>query len=168
MNRVSYLAAKLRLYLARNQANTAKKNLNRVIRNSSAAADEISSSYERFLAESRKQEQCAIDLKRIKNERSKRPLMKISLNTGNFTVLPKAAEKLTQFDVEMALTRHQNGDWGRVSEARWQKNNEAARAGIGKICSGYPLFGNGFFFVETDLAKEKTRVFLKEECSNGT
>ncbi|MBQ4544749.1 MAG: hypothetical protein II996_04175 [Oscillospiraceae bacterium] len=164
MNRIKFFFAKIRLALANRRAIVAKELMDKVIRSTRAKKEEIDYSYENFLKRCKQQEKAAIMLKRATNGNPDKPFLKIDLGIEHFTVLPDAANKLTRHDVEVAITRHRYGDWGEVSKDAWQCNNAGVNYDMGVICSRYPLFGGGFFNIETDKRTNLTRVYLGGEA----
>ncbi len=164
MNRIKYIFAKARLVLSTCRAKAAKDLMDKVIRSTKAKKEEIDYSYENFLNRCKQQEKAAVMLKRAKNENPNKPFFKVDLGIEHFTVLPDVANKLTRHDVEVAITRHRYGDWGEVSKDTWQCNNAGVNYDMGVICSRYPLFGGGFFNIETDKRTNLTRVYLGGEA----
>ena len=161
MNRIKYIFAKARLVLTTCRAKAAKDLMDKVIRSTKAKKEEIDYSYENFLKRCKQQEKAAVMLKRAKNENPNKPFLKVDLGVEHFTVLPDAANKLTRHDVEVAITRHRYGDWGDVSVHHWLCNNEGTKDPCGIIRSRYPLFGGGYFSVETDKRSKITRIGLE-------
>ena len=161
MNRIKFFFAKIRLALANRRAIVAKGLMDKVIRSSRAKKEEIDYSYENFLKRCKQQEKAAVMLKRATNGTPDKPFLKVDLGIEHFTVLPDAANKLTRHDVEVAITRHRYGDWGEVSNHHWLCNNEGVKDSCGIIRSRYPLFGGGYFSVETDKRSKITRIGLE-------
>ena len=160
MNRINFFFAKISLALANRRANTAKKLMDEVIRSSRAKTEEIDDTYENFLKRCKQQEKAAVMLKRAKNENPNKPFLKIDLGIEHYIVQPDVANKITRHEAEVALTRHRYGDWGDVSVHHWLCNNEGAKDPCGIIRSRYPLFGGGYFNVETDKRAKITKMYL--------
>ena len=99
-------------------------------------------------------------LKRAKNENPDKPFLKIDLGIEHYVVQPYVANKITRHEAEVALTRHRYGDWGDVSVHHWLCNNEGTKDPYGIIRSRYPLFGGGYFNVETDKRARTTKFCL--------
>lgn len=163
MNQIKYLVTKLRLCLAAYRATSAKNQMMSAIKASRNATGNMNRRYRHFLSLSKKQEKLAVSLKRIQRKNTKRPIVKVKIPTGKITILPKARANLTDFDIEMALTRHQNGDWGDLPAVDWWYNNEIAKYGLGKIISRYRYQNEKFFFIETDTEKKNTFICLEVE-----
>lgn len=164
MNYIKYFFAKIRLALATCRAKIAKDLMDKVIASSRAKTEEIDYSYENFLKCCKQQEKAAVMLKRAKKENPNKPFLNVDLGIEHYAVLSDAASKLTKHDVEVAITRHRYGDWGEVSNHHWLCNNEGAKDPCGIIRSRYPLFGGGYFSVETDRRTGETRICLDGEA----
>lgn len=164
MNYIKYLFAKIRLTFATCKVNIAKGLMNKVIRSSRAKTEEIDNSFENFLKHCKKQEKAAVMLKRTKNKNPNKPFLDIDLGIEHFIVQPDVADKITRHEAEVALTRHRYGDWGDVSVHHWLCNNEGAKDPCGIIRSRYPLFGGGYFSVETDKRARTTKLYQGGEA----
>ena len=159
MNHIKYLIAKIRLFFAHCLANSAKEYMNNVIRSSRAAQDEIDDSYENFLTRCKQQEKAAVAVKRFQGD-SDNPILDIDLGIKHFIIKPSLSERLTRLDAEVAVTRHRFGDWGEVTLQNWRSNNSEASNPYGILRSRYPLFGGGYFIVETDKRANITELYL--------
>lgn len=164
MNYIGYLLLKIRLLFIRMRVNTAKKHVLSGIQSSRHTTGNIDRSYRQFLDLSARQEELAVAMRRIIYKNTDSPMLSVKIDTGSVCVSPKAQNLLTDFDKEMALIRHRNGDWGEVSIPNWKDNNEAVLSDTGKLLSRYPCHGGGFFFIETDLSIPKTVIRLRGEC----
>ena len=160
MNRIKFFFAKIRLVLANRRAIVAKELMDKVIRSTRAKKEEIDYSYENFLKRCKQQEKAAVMLKRATNGNPDKPFLKIDLGIEHYIVQPDVANKITRHEAEVALTRHRYGDWGDVSVHHWLCNNEGAKDPCGIIRSRYPLFGGGYFSVETDKRAKVTKMYL--------
>ena len=161
MNRIKFFFAKIRLALANRRAIVAKELMDKVIRSTRAKKEEIDYSYENFLKRCKQQEKAAIMLKRATNGNPDKPFLKIDLGIEHYIVQPDVANKITRHEAEVAITRHRYGDWGEVSNHHWLCNNEGVKDPCGIIRSRYPLFGGGYFSVETDKRSKITRIGLE-------
>ena len=162
MNRIKYLIAKIKLFFAHCLANSAKERMNNVIRSSRAAQSEIDDSYENFLVRCKEQEKAAVAVKRLRGD-SDNPIMDIDLDVKHFILNPNLSKRLTRLDAEVAVTRHRYGDWGNVTLQNWRSNNAESSNPYGVIRSRYPLFGGGYFIVETDKRVNRTELYLDGE-----
>ena len=161
MNRIKFFFAKIRLALTNRRAIVAKELMDKVIRSTRAKKEEIDYSYENFLKRCKQQEKAAIMLKRATNGNPDKPFLKIDLGIEHYIVQPDVANKITRHEAEVAITRHRYGDWGEVSNHHWLCNNEGVKDPCGIIRSRYPLFGGGYFSVETDKRSKITRIGLE-------
>ena len=161
MNLIKYLIANIRLAFAAKKAVDARDFMNRVIKSSRAAKDEIDSSYENFLDCCKRQEKAAVMLKRVKRRNTGKPMLNIDLGIEHFFVQPDVSDKITRLDAEVAVTRHRYGDWGEITPYLWRCNNKCAKAHDGIIRSRYPLFSGGYFNVETDKCSGETKICLE-------
>ena len=162
MNHIKYLIAKIRLFFVHCLANSAKERMSNVIRSSRAAQDEIDNSYENFITRCKEQEKAAVAVKRLRGD-SDNPILNIDLNVKHFILNPNISKRLTRLDAEVAVTRHRYGDWGDVTLQNWRSNNAESSNPYGVIRSRYPLFGGGYFIVETDKRTNRTELYLDGE-----
>ena len=149
MKKMAFCFAKMRLKLAGFFVNVAKIRMNRVIHNSRAAKEEIEQSYEKFLKRCKCKEKAAVEFKRLQRKNSDRPILKTDLGVEHYIISADLSDRITRLEAERAITRHRYGDWGEISRQSWWENNRKAGKGEGAICSRYPLFGKGFFLVES-------------------
>ena len=108
-------------------------------------------------------EELAVRLKRLSGQPDGHPpILDIRFDAGEIT-LSGTAEDIPLYDRRMALVRHQNGDWGGVTEQEWAENNRSLQNGRGVVRSLY-LSGNcRLFRLETDLADFKTTIRWERE-----
>lgn len=78
------------------------------------------------------------------------------------TMLARIALKLEGLDTQTFVRRHQNGDWGVVSEAM-KAANEQALLSTGPLLSVFPLGMGTVFWVLTSADRGVTTVLLPEE-----
>ena len=75
-------------------------------------------------------------------------------------VTPEAFARLSTAEIERAIGRHAQGDWGDVDDETRAENN----GGIGyvrlSICSKYPAEKGGTFWVMTLPERQRTIVML--------
>ena len=64
------------------------------------------------------------------------PILGIRFDAGEIT-LSGTAEDIPLYDQKIALVRHQNGDWGGVTEQEWAENNRSLQNGRGVVHSLY-------------------------------
>ena len=160
-----FYIAKIRLHFARKKAVKSKQKMDDIIHKTYAAKVEIDKSYKSFLESAKREEECAINLRRIRKMHTERPILRVNVKADKYSLSDKAEKTLTKLDVETALVRHRHGDWGVVKSDCWRQNNDSVVKKNGKIISLYPGVGNNYFYVETDLTGGKTTVRLDGEAA---
>lgn len=160
-----FYVAKIRLYFARKKAINSKRKMDSVIHKTCAAKEEIDKSYKNFLESTKKEEECVVNLRRLRKMHTDRPILHVNVNADKYTMSCEAEKTLTKLDIETALVRHRHGDWGVVKSDCWKHNNDSVVKKSGKVISLYPGFGNNYFYVETDLTGGKTTVRLDGEAA---
>ena len=158
---LTYLFAKTRLLCAGFAVSIARVRMNRILKSSRGVESKIDRSYENFLKKCKSREKEAVNLKRLKNVKTGKPILKLDLEIEHYIVNPQLASKITRLEAEMALVRHRYGDWGECDIACWRENNKKAKMKNGIVRSRYPLLKNGFFIVETDR-KNRIAVMYPE------
>lgn len=164
MKVIRYLALKIRLLFIRIRVYAAKKRVLSGVQNSRSTTANMDRCYRHFLDLSAKREEIAVSLRRITRKNTNCPILAVRVDTGTVSVSSKAKEWLPDFDREVALTRHRNGDWGEPTAQNWKANNRAVCAGRGKLLSRYLSYDGGFFLIETDLRIPRTNIRLEREC----
>lgn len=84
-----------------------------------------------------------------------------NFNLGQILITPAAKEAVPTYDVILALTRHQKGDWGIVSDADKNENDIAVDAGY-RILSAY-MSGETKFWIITECDRSATTILLPED-----
>lgn len=84
------------------------------------------------------------------------------LPLGQVVVTRNAHETLSSFDINMALGRHQNYDWGEVCAEDWRTNNEAVFKGL-RVLSVYRTDAGEKFWIITESDRSVTTVLLPED-----
>lgn len=162
---ILFYVAKIRLYIARKKAVKTKQKMDSVIHKTCAAKEEIDKTYKDFLESVKQQEECTVNLRRLRKMHTERPILRVNVKADKYSLSDKAEKTLTKLDVETALVRHRHGDWGVVKSDCWRQNNNSVVKKSGKIISLYPGVGNNYFYVETDLTGGKTTVRLDGEAA---
>lgn len=80
---------------------------------------------------------------------------------GQVLITPGAQEAVPVSDVIEALTRHQRGDWGIVSDAD-KYENDVALESDGRILSAY-MSGETEFWIITEYDRSATTILLPDE-----
>lgn len=84
------------------------------------------------------------------------------LETGRLVATPNALDSLNVFDVQEALERHINCDWGDVSPADWCSNNAAVKNGL-RIRSAYKDSADTKFWIITEADRSYTTILLPSD-----
>ena len=91
-----------------------------------------------------------------------RLILGIRFDAGEIT-LSGTAEDIPLYDQKIALVRHQNGDWGGVTEQEWAENNRSLQNGRGVVHFPVSFRERRLFRLETDLADSKTTIRWERE-----
>lgn len=81
---------------------------------------------------------------------------------GDIFVTPGALEVILEEDMNLALQRHANGDWGEVCKEDWELNDEALELGH-RILSVYTSSNGVKFWIITEADRSATTILLPEE-----
>ena len=81
---------------------------------------------------------------------------------GQVVATREAAEKIPQFFMMLALTRHLNGDWGDVCQQDAIANNQALRYGD-RLLSAYHAPDGTKFWIITEADRSCTTVLLPDD-----
>lgn len=81
---------------------------------------------------------------------------------GRLLITSGAKEMLTADDVETAIQRHSNGDWGNLCDEDQQENLLALENGL-RLLSIYHSPLNVRFYVLTECDRSATTILLPEE-----
>ena len=81
---------------------------------------------------------------------------------GDIFVTPGALEMILKEDMNLALQRHANGDWGEVCKEDWELNDEALELGH-RILSAYTSSNGVKFWIITEADRSATTILLPEE-----
>jgi hypothetical protein len=81
---------------------------------------------------------------------------------GHVVITNGAMDELDPFDVQIALFRHQRGDWGDVCQQDWKANDEALTDGW-RLLSVYRDRNEKKFFINTEWNRSVTTVLLPWE-----
>jgi hypothetical protein len=85
-----------------------------------------------------------------------------SFSLGAVVITPTALEKLDAVDVQTALKRHHNGDWGELSEHD-RRENEIALTEEARLFSVYRDRSKTKFYIITEADRSVTTVLLPED-----
>lgn len=87
--------------------------------------------------------------------------MTAKFNLGQILITPAANEALDKVAVTIALKRHANGDYGLVSDADKEANDEALAIGD-RILSAYESRGVRYWII-TEADRSTTTILLPDE-----
>lgn len=81
---------------------------------------------------------------------------------GRVVITPHAQDVLAGVDINTALSRHQSGDWGKVSKADWQANDNALKSGE-RILSSHTDASGKTFWIITEADRSHTTVLMPDD-----
>lgn len=81
---------------------------------------------------------------------------------GQLTATPGVLRKVTSAEIQEALSRHRNGDWGDLSDADKELNDESLRNGS-RLLSSYRAADGTAFWIITEADRSVTTVLLPDE-----
>jgi hypothetical protein len=81
---------------------------------------------------------------------------------GQIVITPTAQKALSQSDVNTALARHLNGDWGDVDEHD-RKENELSLTQSLRLFSVYHAANGTKFWIITEADRSATTILLPED-----
>ena len=81
---------------------------------------------------------------------------------GSVVITSTANECLVQIEVQSAIRRHINGDWGDLDAEDVNANESALKHG-GRILSSYKATGGIQFWIITEADRSSTTILLPED-----
>lgn len=81
---------------------------------------------------------------------------------GRLVATPAALQAISAAEIDRALTRHFQGDWGELSPEDRRLNNEALTAGL-RLFSAYRTSQGRKFWIITEADRSATTVLLPED-----
>lgn len=81
---------------------------------------------------------------------------------GRVVITSNAQDILSGADINTGLSRHQSGDWGKVSKADWQANDNALKSGE-RILSSYTDASGKTFWIITEADRSHTTVLMPDD-----
>jgi hypothetical protein len=88
--------------------------------------------------------------------------LKEPLPLGQMVITTNAQRQIPMVDVEAALERHTNGDWGTLTADDWRANDEAVN-NASRILSSYKSSTGIKFWIITEWDRSITTVLLPED-----
>jgi hypothetical protein len=89
-------------------------------------------------------------------------LIRCSFSLGQVVITCGAEQQVPASDVQLALRRHHSRDWGEVSAADWNANDESLKEG-GRLLSSYVASNGVKFWIITEADREATTVLLPDD-----
>jgi hypothetical protein len=86
-----------------------------------------------------------------------------TLVLGQTVVTANASETLNKSDMNAALERHRNGDWGDLDKGDKTVNDEALATGEDRILSAYNDSNGTRFWIITEWDRSVTTILLPED-----
>lgn len=83
-------------------------------------------------------------------------------NLGQVVITANAAREISTDDVQAALRRHSQGDWGELDENDWSTNQQALQSG-NRLLSAYTTDNGVRFWIITEADRSVTTVLLPED-----
>jgi hypothetical protein len=81
---------------------------------------------------------------------------------GQLVATPNALNQIPNDEVLAALSRHVQGDWGKLDAEDWQSNERALAHG-GRLFSAYLSTAGVKFWIITEADRSVTTVLLPED-----
>ena len=85
------------------------------------------------------------------------------IELGQVVMTMGVREEVDEFDIYDCLQRHQEGDFGEVSEDSVMLNNAAIKGGYDNILSVYTDRNGVKFWIITEADRSATTILLPEE-----
>lgn len=92
--------------------------------------------------------------------RNDQPQAKFQL--GQIVSTPNALTQIPNEEIQKALSRHFQGDWGVLEAHDWNANERALKSG-GRLFSAYLSIQNVKFWIITEADRSVTTVLLPED-----
>lgn len=83
-------------------------------------------------------------------------------NPGRLMITRNARDTLPRVEVNAAINRHLQGDWGDVCRFDWQRNEQALRDGD-RLLSVYQTQAGEKFWIITESDRSATTVLLPSD-----
>ncbi len=92
----------------------------------------------------------------------KASLKKVKVLLGQIVATPNALEQIPTADIQRALARHVQGDWGELDRAD-QRRNDAALQNGERLLSAYKTTAGKRFWIITEADRSSTCVLMPED-----
>lgn len=140
-----------------------KKKMFKELRKNPQSIPLLDKAYNNYLNSLKAKEKQKVEMKSVKVQFTRCPILLIRRPIGKHTLSSRAKEVLSETDIVKALERHKNGDWGFVDPEDWSKCNLCLRCGKGFAFSRHRTSDGRFFCVLTDYEKPKTKIIMEDE-----
>ena len=87
----------------------------------------------------------------------------LRFHPGRLMITRNAKDVLPHMEVNAAIERHLNGDWGDVCPSDWQLNEDALKHGD-RLLSVYHTHDDVKFWIITESDRSTTTVLLPSDC----
>jgi hypothetical protein len=81
---------------------------------------------------------------------------------GRIVATPNALEQIPVDEIQRALARHVQGDWGELDKEDQRRNDAALRSGE-RLLSAYKTLAGAKFWIITEASREATTILLPED-----
>ena len=88
--------------------------------------------------------------------------MRALFRLGQTVITSNAMSRLVAADVQKALRRHIQGDWGEVCPADWRENELSLKEGF-RLLSAYRDSQDTRFWIITEADRSATTILLPED-----
>ena len=85
-----------------------------------------------------------------------------NFSLGQLVATPNALAHITSDEIQLALSRHVQGDWGTLDQEDLESNDRALKHG-GRLFSQYHSIQNVKFWIITECDRSVTTVLLPED-----
>lgn len=90
--------------------------------------------------------------------------VELRFNPGRLMITRNAKDVLPRMEIDTAINRHLQGDWGELCEPDRKANEDALKNG-GRLMSVYSTQGNVKFWIMTEADYSTTTVLLPSDYS---
>lgn len=161
MTFLNYLFTRTCLFFASIRSAVAKRRVLTALQSTKAATGCIGASYEKFLLCAADRESLTVRLKRCMREKEKPPILDKQIDTGTLSIPDTVKQRLTRYEMEMALARHRCCDWGEIDDRQWQVNNRHTQLGCGNVSSVFDGAPGSALRITTDLSARTTQLTME-------
>lgn len=158
-----YIISAVKLFFCSLRVMHSKRKMLKKLRKNPKSVPTLDKAYNKFLNSLREKEQRTVEMKSVKVQFTRCPILSEKRSIGKYTVSRRAKEVLSETDVIKAIEHHKRGDWGLIDPEDWSKCNVCFKCGHGYSFSRYKASDGHIFCVVTDYDKPKTKIVMEEE-----